>query len=759
MFTAAPARAQGAAPSSGEAPAPAADEPERDLGEHGAEVSPETAPITPPRVRSAPVEYPPGATGAATVVLELVVERDGGVRLAQVVSGAEPFAGAAADVAMTWRFDPALRSGEPVVARIRFEVAFVPPEPRPAPEPEEILPPPSPPSVQVTEVRVLGEVPPGTWGMSAAEARVTPGAFGDPFRAIETLPGVGQLVTGLPLFFVRGAPPGNLGYFIDGVRVPLLYHAFLGPAVIHPRLIERIDLYPGGYPARMGNFAGGVVSADLAEPQARFNAEWSVRLVDAGAFVDAPFAGGRGNATLAGRYSYTALLLSLLSDLTLEYWDYQALVGYDVSSRGRLSLFAFGAYDYAATPPDPEEEAARAGQGNGQDVLGDDQNAVTFHRLDLRYDHRFGESTKLRVAGTVGVDGTRGGRGRVRDVTGGGRMELRSQLSPALLLRTGASVTMDRYDLELDPNTENYLDVVELFPTRTDSVLSAHADVVLEAAPGVTLTPGIRFDRYASAGQTAIGVSPRLAASFRVHPRVSIEHALGVADQPPNFVPGVPGVAVAGLPGGLQRSVQSSAGVRAELSQTVDGSATVFQNAYFALTDPFGLNQDLELDAEEAKLRSRGHAVGLELLLRRRMTRRLGGTLSYALSRSTRSYERVDTLSGYDRPHVLNLGVSYDLGRRWLATGRSVFYSGVPGSRRFGRRRTFDESRARPFFRVDLRLEKRFVLSPTTSWAVVFELMNASFSREVLRRPCQAGCRDEVVGPIVLPSLGITGQF
>ena len=41
---------------------------------------------------------------------------------------------------------------------------------------------------------------------------------------------------------------------------------------------------------------------------------------------------------------------------------------------------------------------------------------------------------------------------------------------------------------------------------------------------------------------------------------MSIEHAFGIADQPPNFVPGVPGVAVAGLPGGLQRSVQTSAG-------------------------------------------------------------------------------------------------------------------------------------------------------------------------------------------------------
>jgi TonB family protein len=733
-------------PSAERAPDAAATEPE---SEEPSEQAAPAAPIAPPKVRSAPIVYPPGETRAATVMLELVIERDGSVALVQVLSGDEPFASAARDAALRWRFEPALRGAEPVRARIRFEVAYAPPEPVPAPAlPEEARPAPGP-AVQVTEVRVVGEVTPGTLRMTAGEARITPGAFGDPFRAVSDLPGVGHLVTGLPLFFVRGAPPGNLGFLIDGVRVPLLFHAFLGPAVIHPRLIERIDLHAGGYPASFGKFAGGVVSADLVEPAGKFNGEWSVRLVDAGAFVDAPFAGGRGNAMIAGRYSYTALLLSLLSDLTLEYWDYQALVSYDLSARGQLSLLSCGAYDYAATPPDESEG----------ETASDSQNAVSFHRVDLRYDHRYSESTKLRVAGTLGVDVTRGGQGRVRDLMGAGRLELRSQLAPAVLLRTGASFDVDDYDLELALNTENFTDVAELFPSRTDSVLSAHADVVLDAARDVTLTPGVRVDRYASGGRTEIGVSPRLAASFRVHPSVSIEHALGIADQPPNFVPGVPGVAVAGLPGGLQRSVQASAGVRAELPASFSGTATLFQNAYFGLTDPFSQNQDLELDADEARIRSTGHAVGLEVLLRRRLTRGFGATISYTLSRSLRSHDRIQTLSGYDRPHVLNAGASYDLGSHWLASARAVFYSGVPGARRRGDERVYDQDRARPFFRVDLRLEKRFVWSPTSWWAIVLEVMNASFSREVLRRSCQPVCENEEVGPIVLPSLGVTGQF
>lgn len=739
---------------------PLEEQPERQVTESDAAQTEAPPTLTPPLLMTGHVDYPPDASGAAVVVLELVVERDGTVGSATVVEGPEPFASAAAEQARSFRFEPAKRAGLAVPARIRFEVRFTPPPiaPQPdapsvaAPAPEVLLP-----RAQPIQVQVLGDIAPGAVALPAAEVRMLAGAFGDPFRAISILPSAGPLVSGLPVFFARGAPPGNLGYLIDGIRVPLLFHAFFGPAVVHPRMVERVELHAGGYPASFGRFAGGVVSADLSQPRGELGVEWSVRLFDSGAYVEVPFAGGRGNLQLAGRYSYSALLLSLLSDLKLEYWDYQALATYDLGRDSRLGVFVFGAFDYAATDVQPDP---RAGVVTGDfGGLGGGENAVLFHRVDLRYDQRVGAGTKLRAAVTLGSEATRGTQGLVRDLSVAGRFELRSQLGARALLRAGASAGLDDYELRLSPDTENYTDVVRLFPTRTDGVIGAHADVELTAAPGVTVTPGIRVDRYTSLDRAAVGVSPRLSASLRVNERVSIEHALGIADQPPNFVPGVPAVAVAGLPGGLQRSLQTSAGVRADLPFSINASATVFNNALFNLTDPFSQNQDLELDADEALVRSMGHTFGFELLLTRRMSERFGGILSYTLARSTRSHGRIHTLSGYDRPHILNLAASYDLGSRWLVSARSVFYSGVPGSRTLGERRIFDRSRAAPFFRLDARIEKRFVISPTAWWGVSAELMNATLSEEVLRRPCEPDCRDETVGPIVLPSVGVSGQF
>ena len=103
---------------------------------------------------------------------------------------------------------------------------------------------------QADEVTVRGSRPADSRALGRAEVREVPGAFGDPFRALDALPGVMPLATGSPYFYVRGAPPGNIGYFIDGVRVPYLFHVLLGPSVVNPAMVSRVELFPGAAPAR-----------------------------------------------------------------------------------------------------------------------------------------------------------------------------------------------------------------------------------------------------------------------------------------------------------------------------------------------------------------------------------------------------------------------------------------------------------------------------------------------------------------------------
>jgi hypothetical protein len=92
-----------------------------------------------------------------------------------------------------------------------------------------------------------------------------------------------------------------------------------------------------------------------------------------------------------------------------------------------------------------------------------------------------------------------------------------------------------------------------------------------------------------------------------------------------------------------------------------------------------------------------------------------------------------------------------------------VFTSGVPGRLRGGER-IFDQGRTAPFFRTDLRLERRFRLSDVGYVSVVAELLNATLSSEAIRRTCDVvdgvrRCEDVVVGPITLPNLKVEARF
>src|SRR6187399_2057906 len=87
-----------------------------------AQPTPELLP--PVATSSTDVPYPEGAEGDATVLLELIVEKDGSVSSATVVEGVEPFAERARTTASTWRFTPAQRDRKPVEARIRASVSF-----------------------------------------------------------------------------------------------------------------------------------------------------------------------------------------------------------------------------------------------------------------------------------------------------------------------------------------------------------------------------------------------------------------------------------------------------------------------------------------------------------------------------------------------------------------------------------------------------------------------------------------------------------
>jgi hypothetical protein len=729
-----------------------------------------------PTPLDATVPLPEGAVEIPYVVLLIQLSAEGTVLDVKLTQGEEPYASLAQAAATRFRFTPAMKGGVPSPSRFLYEVPWhksrsleLPPNAAPPKsEPQST----STPSIAVArtshrrtstravhprasttngvEVTVQGfRGAPGAQSLSAAEAREIPATFGDPLRAVEVLPGVTPVMAGLPYFYVRGAPPGNVGYFVDGVRVPLLWHALVGPSVIHPATLDKVTLYRGAYPASYGRYAGAIITADTVAPTPEWRGEAGIRLVDSSLMVKAPLGrlgAGLEDATamVSGRYSYTGLAVSLLSsEVDLGYWDYQTRVTVPISRHDEISVLGLGAYDSLTTTSH--------------------SSSVQYHRVDLRYDHRFAEHGGLRVAVTAGHDNTEGDRGTVRDNLGGARLQLDRRLAPAVVLRAGVDGSVDYFNLVVNRGVryQTASTLEALLPTRRELTAGAYAALDLFPSSTVQISPGVRADLFTTQGQRRAAVDPRLSARIRVSPKVTVEHSIGFASQASAAVPGVPAAQVMSLEGGLQRAIQASSGLSYQLASHTSVNLVVFDTIYQNLSDPLGTTHRFVYDIDEESQRVRGSAYGAEVFMHRQMHRSLGGFLSYTLSRSTRSHGRISTLSALDRTHVVNAAVALDLGKRWRLGVRGTFLSGLPireattaGDLYHG------DERTTPFVRLDLRAEKRWVISSRYWFSAVAELMNATFSQEITERSCNpVRCTEQRVGPIVMPSIGVEAHF
>ena len=335
----------------------------------------------------------------------------------------------------------------------------------------------------------------------------------------------------------------------------------------------------------------------------------------------------------------------------------------------------------------------------------------------------------------------------------------------------------------------------------------------LQARPARGDHPGVRLDYFGSAQKqvdstvtgtalapngsaAAPSVDPRLATRIRIVPGVTSVEQVAVSHQPPSFIIPVPGLQVGSLSGGLQTVYTLSQGFEVELPYEFRVTPTVFTQSYTGLTDLVTscIRASSDVSSSCLEQRVRGRTYGLEVLLKRALTKRFTGWLAYTLSSTTRDTNApVDTLDiskinpanpatinsaakqGYsgtipgefDRRHVLNVIGAFDLGKGFRAGGRFVFYTGTPYSPKIGGVDVapYNSLRLPDFWRFDIRLEKKWLVK-SGSLSAVIEWMNVAFEKEADTVNCSHvdgqlydKCTPDLIGPITIPSIGLEGVF
>jgi len=135
--------------------------------------------------------------------------------------------------------------------------------------------------------------------------------------------------------------------------------------------------------------------------------------------------------------------------------------------------------------------------------------------------------------------------------------------------------------------------------------------------------------------------------------------------------------------------------------------------------------------------------------------------LSYTLSRATRARDGRTLPSAYDRTHVAQAALLFDLGRGVRAGFRHVFYSGFPADEAGpGRVPSEHPDRTKPFYRLDARVSKRWKVGKRGYLELALDLQNATLSKEVFDVSCDDnGCTPRSIGPLTIPTLALEAGF
>jgi TonB family protein len=621
--------------------------------------------------------------------------------------------------------------------------------------------------------------------LAQPELTNVPGTFGDPLRVVQNLPGVARTPFGLGLLVIRGAAPEDSGIYVEGHRVPILYHFLGGPSVFTPRLIKDIDFYPGNFPIKYGRATAGIIDVGITtEPTPRLHGQADINFLDSSAYVEGPL-GKTWSGSISARRSYIDLLLPLVvpsSTTTVApvYWDYQATVHRDFAA-GRVSLFAFGSDDaLKVVSKDPS---------TGNLTL---DTETLFHKLIGVWTTQF-HGWVNRLSPAYGYEKLTFGAGQVGINQSQHAVELRDELSRPLGKHVVWRLGFDGEDyiqhlfvnVPLAMNTRLYGDSQPvLVPTTIplDALGAAlYTDATIEPGAGLAITPGIRGDYFRYVQQNRFTFDPRVVVRWTATPKQVFKGGAGIFHQmqDPQLLdakygnPGLPTI----------WAEQYSAGFVRLLTDKLTLDTTFYyvrrHNEAVAVAggfEPLG----------------QGRSYGMELILKHAFTERFFGWIAYSLSRAEQTAYTVNGASvsnmgmgnlqtgaqsttwyptDFDQTHNLILVGSYTW-RAWRFGTRFRLVTGAPDTPMF--EGTYDADaglyacRAGPtnstrkptFNQLDLRAERTWTFNAFQVGAYldvqnVYNAQNPEFTIYDYR--CRGS--EPVRGIPFLPILGVRGIF
>ena len=616
--------------------------------------------------------------------------------------------------------------------------------------------------------------------LSGDELLRVAGTRGDPLKAIEYLPGVGRSPQA-EFIIIRGSSPTDSEVQFEGAPVYRLYHFNGLTSFVQPRLLDKIDLYPGNFSARFGRKMGGIIDVGVRDPRTdRLHGLLDVNIVDSSFLLEGPLT-SHWSFAVAAKRSYIDLFIDHLIpkdkvQLTAApvYWDYQAMLAYKPSSDDRFRAMVYGSYDdlkLILAHPSDTDPTVRGGLSSN----------TGFQRVQFTWQHRYSAAVEHEINLSAGPFAFQVNVGpdvsiQIPGYEGFLRSEWRARVTDRLKLIGGLDISYNWFDFSFngppatqidgDPDTFGPLTGrpnVQLHDTFGVFRPAAYVEALWQPAERLTLVPGARVDYLGDVDRWTL--DPRLTARYQLTATTTLKGGAGLFSQAPSGSESLPLLGNPHLR--PSRAQHYSLGVEREIGARLKLTAEGF---YKRLS---GVIVNSPVPGENLNNDGIGRIYGGEASATLRPTASSSGLVSYTLSRSERNDHGTEWRPfSWDQTHMLTVAGAHRLGRGWDLSATFRYVTGNPitpvvGSIYNARIDAYkplygaiNSQRSNDFHRLDLRVEKTWRVR-TGSVATYLDVQNAYDRHNEEGRAYNFNFTQSGVisGLPLLPSFGVRGEM
>ncbi len=642
----------------------------------------------------------------------------------------------------------------------------------------------APVDVMLDEVEVRSQSIPATVGkqtIGVMEIKRIPGSAGDALRALQALPGIGVANDFDGQLYIRGGAPEDNRFYLD--RAPLFYPYHFGGFVstVNSEVLNRIDVYAGGFGAEYGADAQAVIDIySRRGREDRVGGKFNVNLLYSEGLLEGPI-GSRGAWYLAGRRSYIDLFPLEVSRVTAfpRFWDYQAKVSYDLSENHQFNVKAFAADDimgFRLGLADVEYDPTLAGSL-------DLEGRFDVQAANLRSTPTNQLTSHLSISRASYFQGFSFGQGlflRAEPVQYELREDLAYRLNPKHQLESGVLISTTRWNVESffpripdegDPEASEsqyftFQEKVAVDFDRRFNFVEGYLQNRYDPLSFLSVTLGLRLDYLNITDRVSVG--PRGSLGLKMPGGSELRFAYGRYETSPYFWQIAPGYGNPDLKENTATHyvLELEREISAQTRLKVAGYQKDFRDLITRDQAVGYLNQ------------GQGFARGVELSLNHRAGNRFFSWANYTYSVSKREDRpgEPERLYSYDQTHVATLTTSYMLTPTWEIGVKWQYRTGNPYTpvvdaeivphpvtrlpRYVPVYGPTNSERVSPFHRLDLRISKMFIYQ-RWRWGIFLELLNAYNRKNVLDVDYNRNYTEEryLYQLPIVPYLGLTIEF